>query len=290
VPPLYQSRQADTIFLDLAERAGILHGKGGLNDIVNQGLGANYKLELDKTYTIDEIIDRSLKSLYGSDKGLDSFEKAGFTAMQMKPAEVFNYYYFPGSKTRHPIYNMQLKKVGEDLLANLKKAGIAHPAWSEEKIRFHYQPLPSWTATPTYPGPAGFDLYGVVWKTAPFLFDISNTNSNPYLQEVCSNDPYFGKLLINPETAARKGLKDGDMVWVESQFGGKIGPVPVKLTELIHPEVAGVASGLARQAPGMNPITGNGIPYNRLQSTRADTLDVVTAAIELSPRLRVYKA
>ena len=52
----------------------------------------------------------------------------------------------------------------------------------------------------------------------------------------------------------------------------------------------GVVGGLARTAPGMNPTTATGIPYNRLLSTREDTLDVLTAAIELSPRVKVYKA
>ena len=290
VPAMYQSRQADAILLDLAERAGILKGKGGLNHVLNRELGEDYRLALDGKYTVDEIVDRMLKSRYGPNKGLAAFKDVGFIARKIPPAKVFNYYYFPDNKTRHPIYNAALKKVGEDLLANLKEAGVTHPGWSEEEIRFHYQPVPTWRRGPAFAAPADFDLYSVVWKTAPFLFDISNTNGNPYLQEVSANDPYFGQLLINPKTAAKKGLKDGDRVWVESQFGGKIGPVPVRITELVHPEVAGVASGLARRAFGMNPIIGNGIPYNRLLSTRWETVDIITAAIESSPRVKLYKA
>jgi hypothetical protein len=73
-------------------------------------------------------------------------------------------------------------------------------------------------------------------------------------------------------------------------FGAKIGPVPVKITELVHKDVAGVASGLARRAPGMNPITSNGISFNPLLSSRGELLDIVTAAFDNGPRVKVYKA
>ena len=290
ISPLYQSRQADDIFLDLAERAGILYGKGGLNDIVNGGLGKVYQLDLSKKYQTSEIIDRSLKSLYGPKKGLDAFQDTSFIAVQIPPAKVFNYFYFPGNKTRHPMYSTYLKDAGDQLLDGLQKAGIQHPGWSEEDIRYYYQPMPSWKPGPTYSASPDFDLYSIVWKTPPFLFDINNTNSNPYLQEVSAHDPYFGKLLVNTATAAKKGFKDGDQVWMEGQFGGKVGPVTIKTTELLHPEVVGVASGLSRQVFGMNPITSNGIPYNRLISTRWEAVDMITAAMENSPRVKIYKS
>ena len=38
VPTLFNTKNADDIFMDLAERLGILYGEGGLYDHLNQGL------------------------------------------------------------------------------------------------------------------------------------------------------------------------------------------------------------------------------------------------------------
>lgn len=292
VDPVYNARQADAIFLDLADRMAFLLGKGGMNDIMNRSLrlAADLQLALDKKYSIDRVFDASLKSSYGADKGLDYFKGVGFIAKPVKQADNFNYTYFPGNKTRHQIYAMTFKKAGDDLIANLKKAGVTHPAWTEDQIRSYHTALPQWKPGATMNPPEGFDLYGMVWKSPAFLFDISNVNSNPYLKEIANTDPNFGKIVINTATAVRKGFKEGDMVFVEGQFGGKIGPYPVHLTEALHPDVMGVMSGLARKAPGMNPITETGVAYNRLLSMREDALDVLTAAIDLSPRVKLSKA
>jgi anaerobic selenocysteine-containing dehydrogenase len=292
VDPIYNARQADAIFLDLADRMGFLLGKGGMNDIMNRSLrlSADFQLALDRKYTIDQVMDQNLKSSYGADKGLAYFKGVGFIAKPMKPADVFDYTYFPGNKTRHQVYAMTFKKAGDDLVANLKKAGVTHPAWTEEQIRAYHAALPQWKPGATMNPPAGFDLYAMLWKSPSFLFDISNSIGNPYLQEVSKTDPNYGKIVLNSATAAKKGFKEGDMVFVEGQFGGKIGPYPVHVTEGIHPDVMGVLGGGARQAPGMNPIMNYGVAYNKLLSTREDTLDVLTAAIDLSPRVKVTKA
>jgi hypothetical protein len=86
-----------------------------------------------------------------------------------------------------------------------------------------------------------------------------------------------------------KGLKDGDNVYLESQYGGKIGPYPIKTTQMLHPECVGVASGLGRAVAGMNPIVNRGVLYNRLLSTKWESIDMWTGSIELSPRIKLTK-
>jgi hypothetical protein len=81
------------------------------------------------------------------------------------------------------------------------------------------------------------------------------------------------------------------MVYMEGQFGGKIGPYPVKTTGTVHPEVVGVMSGEGdRKSSGMNPLMKRGIAYNRLLSYKWETVDIYTAGIELSPRIKITKA
>lgn len=85
------------------------------------------------------------------------------------------------------------------------------------------------------------------------------------------------------------GIKDGDQVYLESMYGGKIGPYPVRTTQMLHPEAVGVASGLGRSVAGMNPIVKSGIPYNRLLSTKWEYLEMWTGSIDLSPRIKLTK-
>ena len=193
VDPVYNARQADAIFLDLADRMGFLLGKGGMNEIMNTSLRLtkDFLFAADKKYSLEQVMDANLKSGNGADKGVDYFKGVGFIATPVKQSANFNYTYFPGNKTRHLIYALPFKKAGDALIANLKKAGVTHPAWTEEQIRTYHAALPQWKPGATMNPPAGFDLYAMVWKSPSFLFDISNVNSNPYLQEVSKTDPNF---------------------------------------------------------------------------------------------------
>jgi len=294
VTPLYQSRPPDEVLIDVAERVGMLYGPGQLNFIMNfrLGLKPEYQLALDQKYTTADMIDRALRSYYGDEYTFDAVAEKGGAYIQLPASQSYSYTFFPGNKTRLPIYNMSIKTAGEELLAALKTAGIQHPGWSEDDIRFYYVGVPAWKPTPTQEAPDGFDLYGVVWKNHQFLFDVANTNGNPYLQEVLDKQhPFYGKVLLHPKTADKKGLSDGDQVYLESQFGGKVGPYPIKTTGTIHPEAVGVISGVGdRKASGMNPYAKRGIAYNRLLSYKWESLDIYTGGIELSPRIKVTKA
>jgi anaerobic selenocysteine-containing dehydrogenase len=294
IKPLYNARIPDEVWMDVAERMGMLYGPGptNLNFMANKRLGLKpeYELALDKKYTTADIFDRVLRSKYGDAATLDAVAEKGYFYQAIQTQEQYNYYYFPGNKTRHPLYNVYFKRAGEQLLAGLKKAGLKHPGLSEEDIRFYYQGVPAWKSTPIQNAPADFDLYGVVWKIPEFMFDISATESNSWLVEAAGTNPDFGKILLNTATAARKGLANGDLVYMESQFGGKIGPYPVKTTELLHPDCVGVVSGLGRVAAGMNPIVKKGIPYNRLLSTSWDSVEIITGGVEISPRMKLTKA
>jgi anaerobic selenocysteine-containing dehydrogenase len=151
VEPQNQARAADQVMLDLADRIGILFGQAGLNAMLNRRLGLkpDYALALDKKYKTEEVLDRLLRSTYGDKATFDAIAETGWAIKTVPPEEEYNYFYFPGNKTRHPMYHVNVKKAGEALLAGLKQAGIQHPGLSEEDIKFYYQPIPQWKATPS---------------------------------------------------------------------------------------------------------------------------------------------
>lgn len=294
IKPVNNVRIMDEVFTDIAERMGMLYGPGPdkLNFMTNiiLGIPPQFWLDLGKKHKAADVVERYLKGQYGPQITLDALAAKGFVYDEMKPQDVYNYTAFPGKTTRHPLYNVYYKRAGEQLLAGMEKAGVKHPGFSDEEIKFYYTGVPAWKPTPTQSAPAEYDLYGVVWKIPQFLFDISGVGTNPWLVETAEQNPDFGKILLNTATADKKGLKDGDMVYVESQFGGKIGPYPVKTTELLHPDCMGVASGIGRLVSTMNPLSKKNIPYNRLLASTWESIEVITGGIENSPRMKITKA
>lgn len=83
-----------------------------------------------------------------------------------------------------------------------------------------YRPIPHWVETSEFRGPdEGFDLWAINWKTPYVANDASNLAGNPWLAEIYAKDPWELVILVNPETAAKKRLADGDTVVVESRYG-----------------------------------------------------------------------
>ncbi|KKK75776.1 hypothetical protein LCGC14_2870330, partial [marine sediment metagenome] len=98
--PLFESRGEIDIYLDLVERVGVLTGKEGYLDLVNQGLelsgeeakaNGKYALPLDKKPKVRDIFDRWAKANEVKD-GIEFFEKEGtLDKGPYPPEEVYGY-------------------------------------------------------------------------------------------------------------------------------------------------------------------------------------------------------
>ena len=88
--------------------------------------------------------------------------------------------------------------------------------------------------------------------------------------------------------AKKKGLRDGDEVCVESRFGKATGKL--KVTQLIHPEVLGIAGCYGSGTYMMSPEALKGAHYNSLLSGEEETsMDPISGSITISPRVKLYK-
>ncbi len=288
VKPLYNGRHGDEILIDLAARIGTLPPTNGMAKGMN-GIKGDIPPMTNK---IQVVYDAWIKGKYGAEWDFNKVAELGqIVPPSLAEHEIYQYYYAPDKKIKLPIYNIFLQKTRVQMLEMLEKAGVEHPA-GNNTIREVYQPIPHWFEGTEFPhGKDGFDMNLVGWRTPQFLHDVNNSTGNPVLQEVASHNPFYGKLILNTETAVKKGLNDGDMVFVENQHGVKIGPVPVKTSESIHPDAAGVAGGHHRKAFGMDPVNHTTpVSWNRLIPIAWNTIDPVTGAIEISPLIRISKA
>ncbi|OGQ47950.1 MAG: hypothetical protein A3I09_01365 [Deltaproteobacteria bacterium RIFCSPLOWO2_02_FULL_47_10] len=119
-----------------------------------------------------------------------------------------------------------------------------------------YKPR-TWQPDTEYP------FYLINWKEASHTH--ARTQNNAWLIEIGPNNP----LKMNAQTASKLGLKDGEMIWVESKYG-KMKTV-LKVTQGMHPEVVGSQHGFGHWAFG-KIANGRGSFDGGLRPTKADPI------------------
>ena len=101
-------------------------------------------------------------------------------------------------------------------------------------------------------------------------------------------DPYYDAICMNTKTAAATGLKDGQTVWVESQYGKTKGRL--KVSELFHPETVGMAGALGRRVKTLGAGPSDRAQYNELPDASMEQMDWIAGGIENTVRVKVYAA
>jgi anaerobic selenocysteine-containing dehydrogenase len=295
---VYNSHDVFRIFMDLAEKLGILTGEKGMLAGMNGLAGGT--LDLTKRPSIHELGDAIVKANFG--KSIDEINDASGPVYKYKNnnnsptgKENYNYYFWPDNTTRYPMYMAWDARVGKELKANMEKAGLTTvPGWKPEQMDYYWQAysaVPVWVPTAEYSAPAEYDLWAFNWKTPMAPFYCGDTYGNVWLHETMKTwDPYEYNVLINSATAAKKGLKDGDTIVIESRYGKTQGTL--KTTELIHPAAVGIAASHGASSLLANPITKEGPYFNALCPFHESdgAIDVVSGGIEEAPAVKVYKA
>ncbi|MEK7872993.1 MAG: molybdopterin dinucleotide binding domain-containing protein [Chloroflexota bacterium] len=278
--PLFQSRGELDIYLDMCEKAGTLHGKGGFLDRLNGVLGIKdpNTLNIDSGKpTTRDIYDRWAKS-NGYNEGISFFEKNG--VRRTGPVPVRRYYGYAAS----PPFNGKTHRFyGEDLLRYQK----AQQSKGAEKIYWQdYTALPTWRPPTMWSSPPQYDLTLISYKKIEFKQ--GRSSQFPLLAELAPQQ----RMAINPAAARARGIKNDDEVWIESHNAvtGETRRIQTKveLTEAIRPDVVGMPhhyGGVAR-----HPWTkGQGPPPNTLFFTGEGYVQC-TADNSFHVKVRVYKA
>ncbi|MDQ7843975.1 MAG: molybdopterin-dependent oxidoreductase [Armatimonadota bacterium] len=229
--PLFQSRGDIDIYLDLCEKAGILYGRGGYLDRLNEALALKepYRLPLDRKPSVREIFDRWAKS-EGIVAGVAYFEKHGVKVKgPIPPSAAYGYATDPPfGGVRHRLYGEALLRYRETMRAR----GAAEVYWRD------YTPLPTWRRPTMDASPERYDLYLISYKMIEFKQ--SRSSFIPLLAELAPRQ----RLDINPRTARERGIRDGEEVWVESHnaLTGETRKVRVRVhfTEAIRPDTVGL--------------------------------------------------
>ena len=277
VEPSYQRRYYVEVMINLANRLGIAPG---LNMIINAkyDMREPYWLAPDKTYSYEEICDRILKNNFGAERGVDWFKEHGLIKWTKRPEEV---YWRPFLPVRVPIYYEYVKAAGEQVKKVAAQFGV-------ELDYSRYEGLPDWHPCPSHEVKSPeYDLWSFYYR------DVLHTNSytmeNPYLDELSQMTPYTYAISVNSETAKKKGIRDGDLIWIESSTGRKI-KGKANLTQGINIESVGIAACAGHWSNNQPIAKGKGVFYNELIEIDLEHMDPGNLNMDLCAKVKIYKA
>ena len=273
-----QARPWTEIYVELAERLGILEDVYRLgNEMWN--LGADYKLDPAKKYTMREIAERQAKTIFGPQFSLDAVTKSSSSVLRRKTVEEsYPRMFLP---SRVPIYLEYLLDHRTDVQAVLDQLGFD---WDLST----YSPMPKWIPCEAHGQmhEGHYDLIATNNKVPTHQF--STTTENPWIDEVARANPYTYSVMLHTSAAAKRGLKTGDLVCVESKYGKYVGRL--RVTELVHPESVNCSGSFGHWAAGLPVSRKKGVMHNALlPKPTLDRIDTLSGQIDQCVAVKVYK-
>jgi molybdopterin-containing oxidoreductase family molybdopterin binding subunit len=272
-----EARHPVEIFMELARR---LEKLAPFLERLNAGLGLKgpYRLDPARSYSIEEMLERSIRTTLRGEIGLAELREKGFVAFPRTLAEKF-----PRALKnlpRVPLYFEFLLDTRVQLDQAASEVGLPIDSRS-------FEPLPTWHACAAQErAPAEYDLIAVNYKL-PF-HSYNMTQDNPWLAEIAERHPYAYKVMINAGTAAAKGITDGEEISIETP-GGATARGVAKVSECIHPEVIGIASCFGHWAKARTTARGRGIHFNSLLPYGLDQIDAMAGLMDACVKVKVSK-
>jgi len=280
-PPNVRNWQA-VLFEDIAERVGFRRELYQWLNTIHK-LEEPYNLDLDKKYSWEELTDILIKSKFGPEHDLAWFKEHGFIKWPKKVEET---YPRPFLKPRIPIYLEHYLELGKEVKKMADEVGYT---WWDVS---DYQPLAEWKPCLAYEHKSPeYDLYAVNFRLPYHTF--THTGYNTWLEEVTEYASAYD-ILINSQTAKKKGIQDGDIVWLQPEDGKEIKGEGIKgrvrITEGIHPEVVGIGGHFGHWAARLTSGKGKGVHFNTLYMADLERMDMVGGALDACVKVKISKA
>jgi anaerobic selenocysteine-containing dehydrogenase len=273
VEPMYERRDMVEVMWGVMERLG-------LGNMVRAFYQKSYGIEVkpDEPLTQELVADRALKAMFGDEHGWEWFQKHGFIRWPKKIEEAYWRYYVDA---RAPIYVEFMVDMGQKIDKILKDRDID---WD---LRSQYTPLISWfpcsihrTDQPEY------DL--ICYSYRDSLHGGSACAEQPWIDEASRMNPYTYNITMNRDTAQKKGIKDGDIIEIESAEGRRV-EGKVKLMEGQHPQTVGIAGIAGHWAKGQPIARDKGVNFDTLLELDRKHVDPVCHNLETAVRVKVRK-
>ena len=151
----------------------------------------------------------------------------------------------------------------------------------------HYHPLPEWHPCAAHEAAdSEYDLF-IANSKLP-LHQQTLSSENVWVDDICKRNPLDYYVLIHSGVAEKQNIKDGDLVWVESEVNRVKGRA--RVTECVHPRVVGTFGTLGRWHQGKTVGWGKGAHFNSLIKLDWDMVDTLSGQMDYCAKVKVYKA
>jgi anaerobic selenocysteine-containing dehydrogenase len=266
--------------MDVTERLGLL---AETNNLINMKFGLinseELKLKPDKKYTVEEVAKRSVSLITGKAYPEEWFrDHCSIEFYERTVEEAFPLHF---SKARIPVYLEHFIDAGAQVKKLTKELGMD---WWDTS---YYHPFPEWHPCPAHEvNPEEYDLF-IANSKLP-LHQWTVLVQNPWVDDISKRNHLDYHILLHSSVAEKKGIKDGDFIWVESETNRVKGRV--RVTECVHPEVVGTFSILGQWARDKTFAKGKGVHFNSLVKFDWSMVDTLTGQIDFCAKVKVYKA
>lgn len=287
--PKYERRSTLDIMFDLADRVGIREQYNTFLENWFSTKVMKWEQKETKPTQFDivrpeerirafEFTDRALKFTFGKTRGLDWFMEHGFVTWDKKPEECYWRYFVDA---RIPIYYEINEHDKAEIMKRAESIGI-HMDWNQYTALLSYFPAAMYTDVPPN---SEFDLVAVSPRDSLHTHRFSA--ENPWVDEMSKNNPYTYNIVMNADSAKKRGIKDGDTICLENFRGDKV-TGKVKLSQLIHRQAVSMV-GLGGWAKGRPIAKGVGVNFNDLLPADQKHIDPICGGFEISVMVKAYK-
>jgi len=273
------------VLIDIAEELGILEA---FNNKMNLRTGLylfeHLALEPNKKYTVREMAMRSAEMVAlaaGKEFSPDIFtDRRTFLSLGEKSIQQAYIGPFRNRQAKVPVYFEHFIDAGKKVREVTKKMGMD---WWDVSL---YKPIPDWRPCPAYEESGEeYDLFLANGKL-PLHYQTVCAD-NPWINDICTHNRLDYNILLNTETARKKGIQDGDIVYVESKVGKVKGKV--RVTGCVHPQVVGTLGTAGHWAEGKPIAKRKGISFNRLVPFDINQMGMLSGQMDNCARVRIYK-
>jgi len=280
--PIGQRRNWVDVVFELADRVGF---RRELNETINSTFkmtDPQYRLDPEEQLSWTETGDRVLRWCFGEQRGLSYFQEQGYIKWPKKLEELYWRWNWQGlEEVRIPVYREHHLAIGQRVRELGREVGL--------EIEYEqYSPLPDYFVPVSHKDmDEEFDLLAFSYRD--ILHTNSQTPENPWLDEISQMCPYTYTITMNAATAKGKGLKDGDMVWLETPFGKKEKGC-LKVMQGQHPATVAIAGQAGLWAKGRPIARGKGSNFDHLLESDLRHYDPMTLNIETSAAVKIFRA
>ena len=278
--PVVQPEEGRRYIMDVTfELLDRLGKRAEVNEYWNRfiGLEDGDKFRPDEHLTWQQVADKALKQYFGPERSLAWFKEHGFITWPKRVEEAYWRWF---TNARVPIYLEWMIDLKEQMKVKGAEVGI-NLDWDQ------YTPFLSWfPCAPHLVKDPQYDLYSFSYRD--IIHTSSSTMETPWLDEVSAMNPYTYNVTMNADTAQKKGLKDGDLIEIESSYGHKV-TGRLKARKGQHPETLAIMGTAGHWAKGQPIAKGKGTNFNLLMEARLEECDPVTLNLELCLKVKATK-